>query len=102
MSLDLEIIIKLLNYMGISVTNNTSPFVWLLCLILLFSEIGVVCLSNIIIYLLILLISENKNLLSKLENRPYLLRILNIYRKTRIAFIITEFIFLYVIFGIII
>ena len=60
--------------MGIDVNGDSSPFILFLCVIILFCVIGVLSMSNLIIYLLSILISENKVFGpadSKLENRPF-------------------------------
>ena len=85
-------LMNLLHYLGISIdiNNSTSPIVLLAFSILGLSTIGLLCFVNILIYISILYITEHKIFLDKISKYILLVKIVNLYRKTRIAFIIFE------------
>jgi hypothetical protein len=88
--------INLLNSLGISVSVDSSPVLLFLYLILCFSILGLLSVINIGIYLGALYLSNNKLLLNKVSKWTLLFTLLNIYKKTRIYFIISEvFLFLF-------
>lgn len=80
---------------GIPVTEESSAFLQFISVILLLNSLALICLINIVLYFLVLLITENKNFLNKFTNWPVFLKIINIYRKTRIGFLVIEFFFLF-------
>ncbi|SRR6266436_7526029 len=81
--------INLLNSLGISVSVDSSPILLFLYVILFFSILGLLSVINIGIYLGVLYLSNNKLFLDKISKWTLLLT-LNIYKKTRIYFIISE------------
>ena len=83
-------IYKLLNYLGIAVSSESSPIVLVLASILILSSVALLSFINIGIYLFSLHLSNNKWLLDKVSNSRILLKLLNIYKKTRIGFIVFE------------
>jgi hypothetical protein len=90
--------INLLNSLGIpvSVDSSAQPILLFLYLILFFSIFALLSVINIGIYLGVLYLSNNKLFLDKVSKWALLLTLLNIYKKTRIYFIISEvFLFLF-------
>lgn len=81
---------EFLNLLGISADENSNPLVLLFCVILFFASLALLSVINISIYLLSIYILGNKDLLSKVENYPFLIKTINFYKKTRIIFIILE------------
>nr|UEV87026.1 hypothetical protein [Grifola frondosa] len=80
---------------GFSVNENSSPLVLLFCVILFFACIALLSVFNISIYLLSLYLLNNQVFLNKIEIKyPYLIKIINYYKSTRIGFIIIELCFL--------
>lgn len=78
---------------GIS-ESNQAIFLFALS-ILLISSVCMLCAIQIIIYLLVLYVLEHKSVLDKLSKYPLLLKIINLYRKTRIYYIVFEIIFFF-------
>lgn len=88
--------INLLNSLGISISLDSSPILLFLYVILFFAILGLLSIINIGIYLGVLYLSKNKLFLDKISKWTLLLTLLNIYKKTRIYFIISEvFLFLF-------
>lgn len=88
--------INLLNLLGITVDSSSSPILLFLYLILFFSILALLSVINIGIYLGLLYLSNNKLFLDKISKWTLLLIVLNLYKKTRIYFIISEvFLFLF-------
>jgi len=81
--------IKFLNLFGISVSFDSSPILLFLYVILCFAILGLFSFINIGVYLGILYIfnKNNKRLLDRLSKWCFLLRILDLYKNTRIYFI---------------
>ena len=100
----MENLINFLHYLGINVeiNNSTSPIVLLACCILVLNTIGLLCFVNIMIYISILYITEHKIFLDKISKYILLVKIVNLYRKTRIAFIIFEVVLFFFSIGMVI
>jgi len=81
--------INLLNSLGISVSLDSSPILLFLYVIICFAIFGLLSVINIGIYLGFIYLSNNK-LLDKLPKWTFLRKLLNIYKKTSIYFIISE------------
>lgn len=78
---------------GISESNQN---IFLLALsILILSSICMLCGIQVIIYLLVLYVLEHKVVLDKLSKYPILLKIINLYRKTRLYYLLFEIIFFF-------
>jgi hypothetical protein len=88
--------VNLLNSLGIPVSVDSSPILLFLYLILCFSILALLSVINIGVYLGVLYLSNNKLFLDKISKWTLLLTVLNLYKKTRIYFIISEvFLFLF-------
>ena len=87
---------ELLTGLGINVTPDSSPIVLLLSSVLVLSLIAFLSFINIGIYLISLHITNHKLFLDKISKWDILLKLLNIYRKTRIGFIMFEIILFFV------
>ena len=76
---------------GFSINENSSPEVLLFCVILFFASLALLSVFNISIYLLSIYILNKKVVLNKIEKKyPYLMKIINYYKSTRIGFILIE------------
>lgn len=85
----------ILQLFGISITENTNPYILLLSVIIFFTFIALLSVLNISIYLFsIYIINTNKVLYNFLSKYPYLLKIVNYYKSSRIVFILIEVLFL--------
>ena len=89
-------VFELLNFLGFSVSPESSPLILFICSILVLSIVSLLCIINIIIYYIIIQVFENKDRLEWLSSKLpwYIMYIINIYRKTRISYIIVETFFL--------
>ena len=79
---------------NINLNENSSPILLFACAVLLLSAIVLFCFINILIYLLVIYISEHKVLLDKLPTNKLFLRIFNIYKGTRYYYLLIEVLFL--------
>lgn len=78
-----------LNNLGILVPidESSSPIVLFALCILVLSVVSLLCFINILLYFMILYITEHKILLDKLPTNVLFIKILNFYKQTRIFFI---------------
>ena len=83
-----------LRLLGINITINdsTSPIVLFACVILVLSIIALLCFINIVIYFTVLYLTEHKIFIDKISEYKYILKIINIYRKTRLPYLLFEII----------
>lgn len=88
----MNILMDFLKLFGINVNinENTSPFLILLCCILVLNIIGLLCFINFLLYFVVIYITEHKILLDKISDKPYLLKVLNIYKKMRFSYLIFD------------
>lgn len=89
-------LIAFLNSLGfnITLTENPSPLLLFALCILVFSLISLFCIINIIMYLLVVYVSDNKKVLEIVSKHAWVLKIFNLYKQTRIVYLVGEFIFL--------
>jgi hypothetical protein len=94
----MKILIDFLNMLGLHININleTSPIVQFCIVILVLTIIALICCINIFLYCIVLYISENKNILNYINKYKIILKIFNFYKKTRLLYIVLEFIFLIV------
>ena len=86
----MEYLKVMLNYIGIELTDTTEPIVVFCIGLLTLSVVALLAFINIGIYLLTIHIANNKTLLEYIADWKILLKMIDIYKKTRIAFIIIE------------
>lgn len=86
--------LQLLSFIGITVNEQSSPIVLFCSVNLVLSIISLLCVLNIVLYLLVIYISEKDKLLNLISNYYFLKKIFIIYKKTRQAYLIFEFIIL--------
>lgn len=85
-----------LNWLGISLSESSSPFLILSYVFLFLSGICVLCAVNVLIYLIVIKITEHPNVLSKLSNWRILTKIINLYKNIAWWFIVLDvFLLLY-------
>ena len=91
----MEFIKLILNWVGIDIEINdeTSPLLLFFCAIFCMSLLTLNSFLKILIYLINLYITEHKLFLEKINKYPYLTKLLNYYRKTRLSFLIFEILF---------
>lgn len=87
---------QFLNLLGLPVNESSDPIIIFLCAILIFGILGLLCVFNIMIYFIVLYIFQDENRLVKINNKlpSWGVSILNIYKNTRIYYLIIEVIFL--------
>ena len=92
----MKILIDFLNMLGLHININpeTSPIVLFCIVILVLTLIALYCCINIFLYCIVLYISENNNILNYIYKYNILLIIFNFYKKTRLLYMVLEFIFL--------
>lgn len=85
-------LIRVLDSFGIHVDLSTpqSPLFLFAVSILVFSVIGLVCFIQILIYLVVIYVSDHPILLDKISKYPILVRIFKLYKTTRIAYLLLE------------
>lgn len=88
------IILNILNYFGIVIENeNNHPFAAYSFIILFISLLLLLCFFNILLYFSLIILLDNKLFNEWLKDWPILKRIANIYKNTRIIFIVFEVLF---------
>lgn len=92
---------EFLEYLGIHVNESSSPILLFACVILVLSSVALLCLVNIVFYYITMFILDNKKLIDIIRRKmpPFVIKILHLYKKTRIVYVITEFIFLFICIG---
>jgi hypothetical protein len=92
----MKILIDFLNLLGLHININpeTSPFVLFCIVILVLTLIALFCCINIFLYSIVLYITENKDILNYINKYKIILKIINFYKKTRLIYILLEFMFL--------
>ena len=85
-----------INSFGFNINLGSSPLVLFLSSILVLSIVSLLCILNIIIYFIILKVFESQSNIDWITARvpSYVMYLINIYRKTRIYYIIVEVLFL--------
>lgn len=91
-------IIDFLHSLGIGshINEQSSPILLLVMLFLVFAIISLLCILNIIIYLVIMYYSNDARFLKIMSHNAFVFRIFNIYKNTRPYYVLIEFIFLIV------
>lgn len=85
------ILIELLKYLGINIYDNSTPpeVIYALCIMLL-SIMSVICFFNLLIYFIVLFALDSKYIQDKIDGFKKLQKIINLYKNTRIYFILFE------------
>ena len=83
-------VFELLNFLGININTDSEPLVLFISVILFLSLLSVLSILNIGIYLGALYITNQNWFLKKISKRAFLVKILSLYQKTRISFIMLE------------
>ena len=87
----MSIIFYIMNYLGINLNvESADPFVSLLSMLCFLSLIGLLSIINISIYLMVIYFSNNEKIIKILSRWKYVFFIFNIYKKTRVFFIVSE------------
>lgn len=87
----MEQLSSLLKYIGLNVDLvNSSPLLQFACFVFAGCSVALFCFFNIMLYVFAIYITEHKILLKKIANYPTLMKIVNLYRKTRLAYLIFE------------
>ena len=98
MNFNLEQIIKFLQSYGFHleiVYNDSNYNILIFCLsIFILAFISLLCVINISIYLLILHFSEHKYVIEVVSKRKLTLKLFNLYKNTRIMFLVFELVLL--------
>ena len=88
----INLILKLLG-LDVVLDDETSPFLVFVSGIFCMSLITLLSFINILIYTVILYITEHKLFLDKINKYPFLVKVIGYYRKTRLSFLIIEVLF---------
>lgn len=79
--------------LGTHVSESSSPLLLFACSILLLSIVALLSFIYILIYLGVLYIVNTKTVLDKLSKYAFLLKIINVFNKTRLIYIFIDVIF---------
>lgn len=92
----------ILNQIGIPIHPDSPAILLFACSIFMLAVICLLSFINIIIYITVIFVCENKTLLSKLSNKPRLLKFINFYKNIRIIYLALDVaLFLWCLIGII-
>lgn len=80
--------------MGVNLNESSSAIVNLCLANLIFSTVSLLCVLNILLYLVVLYVSDRLDLISLISKYRILSKLFDFYRKTRISYLVFEFIFL--------
>lgn len=80
--------------MGVNLNESSSAIVNLCLANLIFSTVSLLCVLNILLYLVVLYVSDRLDLISLISKYRFLSKLFGFYRKTRISYLVFEFIFL--------
>jgi hypothetical protein len=89
----MNIFFDFLNFIGISLNADSPPIMWFACGIFGLALLCLISFINIIIYITVIYISEHDYVLSKISNRPLLLKFINYYKNIRILYLSLDVIF---------
>lgn len=97
----MKILTDFLNLFGIhvNISENSSPFLILLCCILVLNIVGLLCFINFLLYFVVIYITDHKILLDKITNKPVLIKLLNVYKKMRLSYLIFDILLFFISIG---
>jgi len=85
-----KIFFDFLNWLGISLSDSSSPILILGYVFLVLSVISLICAVNILIYLIAIKIIEHPKVLDKLSNWIFLSKFIKLYTNIRWWYIILD------------
>ena len=90
--MNLEILQNFFKLLGLNVELNdsTSPLLLFACVVFVLSFIALLCFINILFYFTVFYITEHKIFLDKISKYTFLLKIVNWYKKMRLAYVIFD------------
>ena len=91
---DIKIFYDFLNWIGIPLSDTSSPILILGYVFLVLSIICLICAINILIYLIVNKIVEHPKVLDKLSNWSYVIKFINFYKNIRWGYVIFDVLFL--------
>jgi hypothetical protein len=96
--MNFQAIINYFKSFGLNVSESTDPLLLLLCILVILSVIALLCVLNILLYGVIVYMFADKARLERFTKNlpPFLMYILNIYKKTRLVYIFYEVLLLLV------
>ncbi|BCG68828.1 hypothetical protein (mitochondrion) [Collybia sordida] len=85
-------VMEFLNNLGIhvNISESSDPIVLFSCSVLVLSIIALFSFMQIYLYILILYISDNKYVIDRISKYSILVKIMDLYKKTRIGYIFFE------------
>lgn len=94
----MNIFTEFLHSLGVNITidGNSSPVVLFACVILVLSVIALLCFINIVLYFAVLYITEHKVFIDKINKYKYIEKLVLVYKKTRISYLVFEIILYFV------
>jgi len=93
MDKNLTIFFDLFNYIGINIKPDSPPLLLFACSIFMLAVLCLISFITIILYIVVIYISEHKILLNKISDKPILLKFVNYYRNIRIIYFGLEVVF---------
>ena len=93
MNKNLNTFFDILNQIGIPLQPDSPPFLIFACSIFCLAVLCLISSFFIILYLISIYISQHEYLLSKISNKPRLLKFINFYRNIRIIYLGLEVVF---------
>ena len=81
---------QFLQTLGINVNANSDPHLLFICSLFVLAILSMVSFINMLIYCVVLYITEHKLFLEKISKYKLLSKLVPYYRKTRISFLILE------------
>lgn len=91
----------ILSSLGISIDENSSPIVLFSVCNVVFSFISLLCVFNIIIYLVVMYVGNNEQFLIWISKYRFLNKVFVLYKKTRVVYLVSEFMLLLFCIGLI-
>ena len=88
----MDYVISLINMLGFNVElNDSTPNILLFaCVVFVFAMMALLCFVNIMLYFFAIYITEHKLFLDWISKYSLLLKIVNFYNKTRMAYLLFE------------
>lgn len=93
-------IMDIFSYFGIELNDpNVPPFVLVFLGFFIFCLLALITFINILFYFLVMFFIEKEYIKKKIENRKILIKIVNLYKKTRFVFVMYEILFFLFLLG---
>ena len=91
--MNIQLFFNCLNSIGIPIHENSPPIFIFACSVFVLGILCLISFINIVIYITAIYISEHEFLLSKVSNRPLLLKYINFYKNIRLLYLALDIAF---------